>query len=59
MKLRRSMMFVPGNNPGMLQNAGVYGADAVIFDLEDSVAVTEKDTAVSYTHLTLPTIYSV
>ena len=45
MKLRRSMMFVPGNNPGMLQNAGVYGADAVIFDLEDSVAVTEKDTA--------------
>lgn len=45
MKLRRSMMFVPGNNPGMLQNAGVYGADAVIFDLEDSVAVTEKDSA--------------
>ena len=45
MKLRRSMMFVPGNNPGMLQNAGVYGADALIFDLEDSVAITEKDSA--------------
>ncbi|MHC1758448.1 MAG: aldolase/citrate lyase family protein [Negativicutes bacterium] len=45
MKLRRSMMFVPGNNPGMLQNAGIYGADTVIFDLEDSVAITEKDSA--------------
>lgn len=44
-KLRRSMMFVPGNNPGMLQNAGIYGADALIFDLEDSVAVSEKDVA--------------
>lgn len=43
--LRRSMMFVPGNNPGMLQNAGLYGADAVIFDLEDAVAITEKDAA--------------
>lgn len=45
MKLRRSMMFVPGNNPGMLQNAGIYGADSLIFDLEDSVAITEKDSA--------------
>jgi len=45
MKLRRTMMFIPGNNPGMLQNAGIYGADAVILDLEDSVAVTEKDVA--------------
>lgn len=45
MKLRRSMMFVPGNNPGMLQNAGIYGADSIIMDLEDSVAITEKDVA--------------
>lgn len=43
--LRRTMMFVPGNNPGMLQNAGIYGADAVIFDLEDAVSITEKDAA--------------
>ena len=43
--MRRSMMFVPGNNPGMLQNAGIYGADTVIFDVEDSVALTEKDAA--------------
>ena len=44
-KLRRSMMFVPGNNPGMLQNAGIYGADTIIFDLEDSVSINEKDSA--------------
>lgn len=45
MKLRRSMLFMPGNNPGMLQTADVFGADAVIFDLEDAVALTEKDAA--------------
>lgn len=45
MKLRRSMMFVPGNNPGMIKDAGIYGADSIMFDLEDSVAYTEKDTA--------------
>lgn len=45
MRLRRSMMFVPGNNPGMIKDAGIFGADCVMFDLEDSVAITEKDTA--------------
>lgn len=45
MKLRRTMMFVPGNHPGMIVNAGIYGADTIILDLEDSVAVNEKDAA--------------
>lgn len=49
-KLRRTMMFVPGNNPGKLQSAGIYGADAVIFDLEDAVAIGEKDTARELVH---------
>lgn len=44
-KLRRAMMFVPGNNPALLQTAGLYGADTVIFDLEDAVAISEKDAA--------------
>lgn len=43
--LRRSFQFVPANNPGMLQSADILGADAVIFDLEDAVALTEKDAA--------------
>ena len=45
MRLRRSMMFVPGNNPGMTKDAGIFGADCIMFDLEDSVAMTEKDAA--------------
>lgn len=45
MTIRRSMLFIPGNNPGMLQNGGVFGADSVILDLEDAVAPTEKDAA--------------
>ncbi|MEG6584174.1 HpcH/HpaI aldolase/citrate lyase family protein [Dendrosporobacter sp. 1207_IL3150] len=45
MELRRSMLFIPGNSPGMLQNGGVFGADAVILDLEDAVAPNEKDAA--------------
>lgn len=43
--MRRSMLFLPGNNPNMIINAGCLGADAVIFDLEDAVAPAEKDAA--------------
>lgn len=38
-------MFVPGNNPGMIRDAHIYGADSIMFDLEDSVAYAEKDAA--------------
>lgn len=48
--MRRSLLFIPGNNPAMLQNADVFGADAVIFDLEDAVNVTEKDNARNLMH---------
>ena len=43
--MRRSMLFLPGNNPNMLINASCLGADAVIFDLEDAVSPAEKDAA--------------
>ena len=33
MKLRRSLLYVPGNMPGMLQNIPVFDADVVIIDL--------------------------
>ena len=36
---------MPGNNPAMLQNSDIFEADAVIYDLEDAVSVTEKDSA--------------
>ncbi len=43
--MRRSLLFLPGNNPNMLINGNCLGADAVIFDLEDAVAPSEKDAA--------------
>ena len=39
------MMFVPGNSPKMINASDIYGADSLMFDIEDSIAVTEKDTA--------------
>ena len=45
MKPRRSMLFIPGANAAMLSTSFVYGADAVMFDLEDAVSLREKDTA--------------
>ena len=43
--MRRSMLFLPGNNPNMLINGNCLGADAVIFDMEDAVSPDEKDAA--------------
>lgn len=45
MKNLRSLLFMPGNNPGMLVSADNLGADAVIYDLEDAVSLDEKDAA--------------
>lgn len=39
------MMYVPGNNPNMLAEAHIYGADSLMFDLEDSISLSEKDSA--------------
>ncbi|SHE47621.1 HpcH/HpaI aldolase/citrate lyase family protein [Clostridium fallax] len=44
-KLRRTMLFLPGNNPGMVQTSSILGADSVILDLEDAVSINEKDSA--------------
>lgn len=43
--LRRSLLYVPGNMPGMLQNIPVFEADVVLIDLEDAVPLAEKDSA--------------
>jgi len=55
-KLRRTMLFVPGNNPGMIKDAGIYEQDSIMFDLEDSVSVAEKDAARFLVYQTLSTI---
>ena len=44
-KIRRSMLFIPGSNAAMLSTAFVHKPDSIMFDLEDAVALREKDTA--------------
>ena len=44
-RLRRSRLYLPGNEPKYFINAGLHAPDAVILDLEDSVHHAEKDTA--------------
>ncbi len=39
------MLYIPGNNPAMLQHGGIYGADSLLLDLEDAVALNQKDAA--------------
>lgn len=49
-------MFVPGNNPAMMQDAFIYGPDSIMLDLEDSVTMAEKDAARLLVHHALKTI---
>ncbi len=41
----RSLLFVPGDRPERFDKAAASGADALILDLEDSVAASAKDAA--------------
>ncbi|WP_410822799.1 aldolase/citrate lyase family protein, partial [Methylobacterium oryzisoli] len=41
----RSLLFVPGDSARKLDKALESGADALILDLEDSVALSEKAAA--------------
>ena len=43
--MRRTMLFLPGNNAGMLGNGDVLGSDSIILDLEDAVSPDQKDSA--------------
>jgi len=44
-RFRFSRLYLPGNNPGLMLNAGLHSADGIILDLEDSVAPDRKDEA--------------
>lgn len=44
-KVRRSRLYIPGNSPKLMINAGIHSADGIILDLEDSVAPEKKDEA--------------
>ena len=42
---RRSRLYLPGNTPKLMLNAGIHKPDGIILDLEDSVALDKKDEA--------------
>ena len=44
-RLRRSMMFLNAQKPGLIKDPYVYGADSIMLDLEDAVAENQKDAA--------------
>lgn len=37
-RFRFSRLYLPGNTPGLMLNAGLHSAEGIILDLEDSVA---------------------
>ncbi|MEI4768729.1 CoA ester lyase [Psychrobacillus sp. FJAT-51614] len=45
MNLARSYLFVPGTNMDIIKKAVLSNADSVILDLEDAVALSEKESA--------------
>ena len=44
-RLRRSMMFLNAQKPGLIKDPYIYGADSIMLDLEDAVAENQKDAA--------------
>ncbi len=42
-RFRRSRLYIPGNQPKLMLNAGIHKPDGVILDLEDAVAPAEKE----------------
>lgn len=44
-RLRRSRLYIPGDQPRLIINAGLYKPDGIILDLEDAVAPPEKESA--------------
>jgi citrate lyase subunit beta/citryl-CoA lyase len=44
-RFRRTRLYLPGDQPRLIINAGLYGPDGIILDLEDAVAPIEKESA--------------
>ena len=43
--MRRTMLYLPGNNPNMLLRGHLFEPDGLVIDLEDAVSASEKDSA--------------
>ncbi len=44
-RLRRTMIFLSAQKPGLIKDPLIYGADSLMLDLEDAVAENQKDAA--------------
>ncbi len=44
-RLRRSMMFLNCQKPGLIKDPYIYKPDSIMLDLEDAVSINQKDTA--------------
>ena len=55
-RLRRSMIFMSAQKPGLIKDAYIYGVDSIMLDLEDAVAENQKDAARFSLYHTLKTI---
>lgn len=55
-RLRRTMIFMNAQQPGLIKDGYIYGADTIILDLEDAVAENQKDSARFSLYNTLKTI---
>lgn len=56
--LLRSLLFIPGNRPNMLEKGFTSAADALVPDLEDSVPPEEKANARTVTARFLPKLFA-
>ncbi len=54
-QLLRSLLFAPGNHPRKVAKVASFGADAIVLDLEDAVAVGEKESTRAPIRAALPT----
>ena len=44
-RLRRTMMFLNAQKPGLIKDPYIYKPDSIMLDLEDAVAENQKDVA--------------
>ena len=52
----RSLLYTPGNDPRKVAKVGTFGADGVVLDLEDAVAIDEKVAARKSVREAIPSV---
>src|SRR3989337_1041613 len=58
-QLLRTLLFAPGNHPRKVAKVGSFGSDVIVLDLEDAVAIAEKESARGMVRDALPNYQNV